>query len=356
MDTIRLGYVGCGFMAQKVHLPNFSSLPGCKVVALAEVREDLGRRVQKRFEIETCYRHHLEMAENSEIDAFAVSAHFAAQGEIAGDLLRTGRPVFMEKPMAVSVIQAEAILDAAKTPGARLMLGYMKRYDAGNELVKATLDQFRSSGEAGPIVYARAHGFCGDWICGLDTPMETSDEPMPEAETIRPAWLPEAYAGPYISYLQQYAHNVNLLRFFLDAGDRVRVRTVDLDEDGYTGIVSFDMDGVRGVLESGRLDHHRWDEHTQVYFQNGWVKTWAPPLLHKNLPAEVEIYRGGDEHSYTRPIPRDRWSWAYHREAEHFIACVRNGDPFRSSGEDTLTDVRLFEDIYRIFLEQQGVI
>ena len=45
MDTIRLGYVGCGFMAQKVHLPNFSSLPGCKVVALAEVREDLGRRV-----------------------------------------------------------------------------------------------------------------------------------------------------------------------------------------------------------------------------------------------------------------------------------------------------------------------
>ena len=49
------------------------------------------------------YRHHLEMTEDREIDAFAVSAAFGVQGEIAKDLLRTGRPVFMEKPMAVSV-------------------------------------------------------------------------------------------------------------------------------------------------------------------------------------------------------------------------------------------------------------
>ena len=33
---IRLGYVGCGFMAQNAHLPNFSSLPGCQLAALAE--------------------------------------------------------------------------------------------------------------------------------------------------------------------------------------------------------------------------------------------------------------------------------------------------------------------------------
>ena len=223
-------------------------------------------------------------------------------------------------------------------------------------MVKATLDQFRASDEVGSIIYARAHGFCGDWIGGLDTPMETSDEPTPEAEMIRPDWLPEEYIGPYLSYLQQFTHNVNLLRFFLDAGDRVQVRAVDLDEDGNTGIVSFDMDGVRGVLESGRLKYHRWEEHTQVYFENGWVKTWAPPLLHKNLPAEVEIYRGGDTHSYTRPIPEDRWSWSYQREVAHFIDCVRSGEPFRSSGEDTLTDVRLFEDIYRVFLEQKGVL
>jgi predicted dehydrogenase len=42
------------------------------------------------------------------------------------------------------------------------------------------------------------------------------------------------------------------------------------------------------------------------------------------------------------------------REAEHFIEGVRTGAPFRSSGEDTLADVRLFEEIYRIYLQQRG--
>ena len=73
----------------------------------------------------------------------------------------------------------------------------------------------------------------------------------------------------------------------------------------------------------------------------------------ENTPAEVEIYRAGEEQEITHPIPRPSWTWAYHREAEYFVANIRNDEPFRSSAEDTLTDVRLFEDIYRIFIEQQ---
>jgi len=356
MNPVKLGYVGSGFMAQTVHLPNFRAIPGCEVVALAEMRQDLGQRVQQQLNIQKYYRHHLDMADDPDIDAFAVSAAFAVQGEIAKDLLRTGRPVFMEKPMAISLTQAQEILAAAQTPGAKLMVAYMKRYDAGNELVKETLDQFRTSGELGPLTFVRAHGFCGDWICGMDTAIIHSDEPIPQTETTGPNWLPPEYLKPYLGYLQQYTHNINLLRFFLNTEDRVRVRAVDLDDDGYTGIVSFDMDGVRAVLESGSLKYHRFDEHTQIYFQDGWVKTWAPPLLHKNLPAEVEIYRGGDTHSTTRPLPKDRWSWSFRREAEHFIANVRSNEPFRSSGEDTLTDVRLFEDIYRTYLQHRGIL
>ena len=50
--TVRLGYVGCGFMAQKVHIPNLLSTPGCELVALAELRQELGRKVQASFAIE----------------------------------------------------------------------------------------------------------------------------------------------------------------------------------------------------------------------------------------------------------------------------------------------------------------
>ncbi len=356
MEPLKVGYVGCGFMAQKVHIPNLTMMPEVELVALAEVRSALGRKVQARFRIPRLYRDHLELAADPEIEAVCVSAAFDVQGEIARDLLLAGKHVFMEKPMAVSVAQAERILAAARAGGARLMVGYMKRYDAGNELVKEQIDQFRASGELGPITLVRNHGFCGDWTAGLDAPMDRSDEPMPQSTPQPPAWLPPEQFKPYLGFLQQYTHNINLMRWFTGAGDDVRVRHVDLDADGYTGITILEMGGVRCVLESGSLSYYRWDEHTQVYFRHGWIKTWAPPLLLRNAPAEVEIYRGGEAHSFTRPLPKARWSWSYRRELEHFVRQLRSGEPFRSSGEDTLTDVRLFEEIYRMHLAQRGLL
>jgi len=109
-------------------------------------------------------------------------------------------------------------------------------------------------------------------------------------------------------------------------------------------------------LETGRVSHYRWDEETQVYLQHGWIKTWAPPLLLKQVPAEVEIYRAGEEQVFARPIAQPAWSWSYKREAEHFIRGVQTGAPFLSSAEDTRTDVRLFEEIFRSYLEQRRVL
>lgn len=353
---IRLGYVGCGFMAQKVHLPNFASLPDCEIAALAEVRQGLGRKVQERFHIPTLYPDHRALADDPRIDAVAVSAHYSQQSEIARDCLLAGKDVFMEKPMAVSVEQAHRILDAERQSGKRLMVGHMKRYDAGNELFKETLDGFRESGELGDITYARNHGFGGDWVCGLDTPMDATDEPYPPVSAAKPDWLPDEYLNAYLGYLQQYCHNVNLLRWFLDAGDDVKIKAVDLDDNGYTGVVIFDMKGTRAVLETGGISHYRWDEHTQVYCRNGWLLTNAPPLLLKNVPAEVEVYRAGQTQQFSRPLPKDRWSWSYKREAEAFIRCLQTGEAFRTTAQDTATDVRIFEEIYRIWLTQKGAL
>lgn len=365
-DRVRLGYVGCGMMAQRVHLPNFASLPDCDLVALAEVRRDLGEKVRRRYDIPRLYPDHRGLLDDPNVDAVAVSAPFALQGQIARDCLAAGKHVFMEKPMAISRAQAEAIVSSGRPRGARLMIAYMKRFDPGNELVHDTIARWRASGELGPVVFARAHGFCGDWTAGIDLPaMETSDEPAPPSPTEEnlPPWLPNRWAQSYVGYLQQYTHNVNLLRFILDAGERVTVKHADLDPDGYTGLVVLDVAGVRATVETGRLRYHRWDEHTQVYFERGWVQTWAPPLLLRNAVAEVEIYRSdangapgdlggqGVQHTITRAIPEPRWSWAYKREAAHFVECLRSGAPFRSPGEDALTDVRLFEDIFRTWLQ-----
>jgi predicted dehydrogenase len=350
MAALGFGYVGCGFMAQGVHLPNFAAIPDLELVALAEIRPELGEKVQRRWGFRKLYRTHLELAQDPEVTAVGVSAAFGEQPQIARDLLRAGKHVFMEKPMALSVAQAEEMLESAQSGGGRLMVGYMKRYDAGNETAKRSIDELRAEAGIGPLFYARNHGFCGrDWTAGFDGQLETTDEPRPEPLPHRcPDWLPQSLHQPYVWYLQQYTHNVNLLRWFLGAGNEARVTAVNLDEDGYTGLVIFEMTGVRAVLESGSSSHHSWDENTQVFFRHACVTVTSPPLLLKNMPASVEIYRAGDTQQTCRPLPDPPYTWCYRREAEHFVDCLRTGEPFRSSGEDTLTDVRLFEDIYRM--------
>lgn len=354
-EPVRFAYIGCGFVAQSIHIPNFSALPGCRFVALAEPREDLAKIVAARYGIPKVYRTHEEVAADPEIEAVGVSAPYALQGRIAEDLVRAGKHVFMEKPMAVSTERARSIVSAVEASGKNLMVGYMKRYDTGNLLLKSQLDAWRASGDAGELIFARNHGFGGNWVYGQDPniPIESSSAPAPPAPDECPAWIPEKWREPYLGYLQQWTHNVNLLRFLLgDDGAKTKVVSVDLDRsDGMSGVVVLSINGTRAVVESAYTAFHAWEEHTQIYFKKGWLRTQAPGLMQKEIPATVEVYRAasGDAPAslsaeYAAP------GWSYREEAKHFLACVRSGERPRSSGQDTYHDVALFEDIYRAFL------
>jgi predicted dehydrogenase len=358
MGKLRLGYVGCGFMAQKVHIPNILSLEEeCELVAVAEVRKKLGEKVCKRYGIPALYRSHRELAQDPTVEAVAVSGHFANQGEIAADLLLSGKDVFMEKPMAVSVSQAQRILEAERLSGKRLMIGYMKHFDAGNLLAKRKIDEFRASGELGKVRYIRNSGFGGEWIGGLDTPFDTTDEPIPETVCPYPDWLPQEHYKGYINYIQQFTHNVNMLRWLLDAGENVKVISVTLDPaDHYTGVAVLEVAGVTAILESGWVEGHTWHEQTQVYFQGGWVRSESPTLLMRNDPARIEIYVGNQpDKGLSRMFPENGRTWPYKEEMRHFVDAIKNNKPLRTTARDALIDVRLLEEIYKKHVESAGV-
>ena len=352
---IRFAYVGCGFVGQTIHIPNFASLPECKFMALAEVRSELGREVAARFNIPKLYTSHEEIAADPEIEAVGVSGPYVMQGRVAEDLLRAGKHVFMEKPMAVSIKRAESMVSVVRNGPARLMVGYMKRYDSGNILLKKHLDAWRASGECGRIKLARNHGFGGNWVYASDPNVRfsTSSLPQPPVPNECPEWLPEKFQEPYLGFLQQWTHNVNLLRFFLgDDGGKTKLIDTFLDSDGMTGLTILEINGTRAVLESGYMKFHAWDEHTQIYFDGGWLKTAAPPLMQKNVPATVEIYRAGDGGNAPKLVQEFADpTWSYREEARQFLSCIRSGEAFPSSAEDTLNDVRIFEEIYRRYID-----
>jgi predicted dehydrogenase len=265
----------------------------------------------------------------------------------------------MEKPMAVSVSQGERILNAANQGNARLMVAFMKRFDPGNVLAMTTIRQWLRDGTKGRLLYARNHGFQGDWLNGLNPaePFTRSDEPIKafDAASVVPSWLPNSEIDNYLGYLQQYTHNLNLLRFLLEADQqpKTRIETVSLDPDGLTGVTVLNLSGIRCTLETATSKFHRWDEETQIYFEGGWIKLTAPRFFARSEFSTVEIYEAAPNPGSSYPVVRSEHDWNYRAEAAHFLTALQTGLPFTSSGEDALIDVWLNEQIYKKHLERR---
>jgi len=357
MKRLRIGYIGCGNLAQRVHIPNLvAARELCELTAIAEVRPRLGRAVAAQWRIPTVYRDHHELGADPAIDAVVLSGHWSTQGDIAADLLTAGKDVLMEKPMATSLVQAKRILAAAARSGRRLMVAYMKRYDAGNVLFKQTVDRLRASGELGRLRYVRNAAILGDWTAGLETPVIGTDEPYPPTVDHLPDWLSSQRRTGYMHFIQQYTHNINFLRWLLGTTPgSVQPRAVLLDPaDGLSGLTALDAAGTLVAMESGCIHHHQWNERTSCYFETGMVESSMFTLLLRNVPSTVEIYAKGaigDAATRTELFPADGRTWAYRTEIDHFLTCLHSGEAFRSPGEDALEDVRLLEDVYRRSVE-----
>ena len=65
---VRIGFVGVGNMGQCAHLKNYANLDICEVVAIAEIRESLRRKVAARYGIPNTYSTHEEMLQNEALD------------------------------------------------------------------------------------------------------------------------------------------------------------------------------------------------------------------------------------------------------------------------------------------------
>src|SRR5262249_30317970 len=97
-DGLDVGIIGCGYGAENLHLPVLASLPGLRVVALADVDAERLRRVGDRFSVHRRYHDYETLLRDAEVDAVAVCAPPAAHTDITLAVLDAGQHVLVEKP------------------------------------------------------------------------------------------------------------------------------------------------------------------------------------------------------------------------------------------------------------------
>lgn len=340
MSKVRIGFVGTGGMGQNAHLKNYVTVPDCEVVAIAEIRPRLGERVAAKYGIPKVYTDHNEMIEKENLDGLVASHYFARHPILIPELLKAGIPVFTEKPLASTIEGGEKIVQAVKDSGTWMMIGYHKRSDPATMYAKAEIERLKASGELGKQTYVRILMPAGDWVAGgFNDLLGTDEAPIAPMEMEPPSpSMDAATFEQYVSFVNYYIHQVNMMRYLLGEGYKV----VFADRSGKLLVVE-SASGITGILEmSPYVTTIDWQEQNLVAFEHGYVKVTLPAPLACNRPGSVEIMRdpGGGVTPETM-IPTLPWVHAMRQQAMNFVAAIKGEMPPMTTAEEALEDLRV---------------
>jgi inositol 2-dehydrogenase len=154
MKKIGIGVLGVGEMGKR-HAENLRRLvPGANLVAVADVAAARAKQVAEELEISKSFASLEAMLEDREIRAVLIAApdKFHAQSIIQA--ARAGKDILCEKPIALSMNDAYAALDAVAKAGVRLQIGFMRRYDPAHVAAMKRIE----AGEIGtPLIFKSVH-------------------------------------------------------------------------------------------------------------------------------------------------------------------------------------------------------
>ena len=302
--------MGSGYI-QEFHARAVVEHPSAQLVAVANWREQSATELAERYAIPRVVTDWNEIVEATDVDAAVVATPNALHGPQSVALLRAGKHVIVEKPMATSVTECDEMIDASRASGAFLMVAHCWRF---RDEVRAMRERV-ASGELGEVVKTRGYGAHATW--------------GPEGWFVDPAL---AGGGALVD---MGVHAIDTARFLLGdpspnrvcAAIGTRYGTYQVDDDGVLLITW--SNGTNSVVESGWWQPHvgGLEADTEVYGTKGYARIWDPAP-----PSE-------DYKHDTQPM--------YSAQMTEFLDAIAKGRQPRPSGEDGRVVMQVVEDAYR---------
>ena len=316
--TIRVGVIGAGYWGPNI-IRNLYEVPGAEAVAVADLSQERLDAIHKRFpslRVTTNYR---ELLDDPTIDAICIVTPVKTHRKLAEEAFAAGKHVFVEKPLAQSVSDAEAIVRAGDRAGKTLMVGHTFVYNPAVEHVKGILD----AGGIGNVHYLDSqrvnlglHQFDTNVLWDLG----------PHDVSIALYWLdeePEWVQCSGACFVQSNIEDVVFLMIGFPSGAIAHAHL------SWLAPSKLRTTTVIGSQKMVIYDDNQSVEKVKIYDQ-GVDKLEIDELRRS--------YRAGDIHS-----PRIAMTEALQVEMRHFIECVRDGKKPRSDGEAGLMVVRVLE-------------
>ncbi len=148
---LKVGWIGTGGIAgsQARHL--LEERDDVEIVAGCDISEDALKRFAEKFEVKHTFQDFHEMVQLDDLDAVSVCTPNFMHKEPTVAALEAGKHVMVEKPMAMSAAEAQAMVDAAEKSDATLVMGFQYRLSPGAQMLK----RYEREGQIGKVMFAR---------------------------------------------------------------------------------------------------------------------------------------------------------------------------------------------------------
>jgi predicted dehydrogenase len=145
MDIVRFGIIGVGGMGNG-HARYMPQIPEARLTAVCDVAPEALQAAMDNYEVPG-FASHTALLDSGLVDAVLIATPHYFHPPIAIDAMRKGIHVISEKPMAVTVSAADAMVQAARETGVVFAVMFQQRALPASQAAKALVDQ----GRLGPL-------------------------------------------------------------------------------------------------------------------------------------------------------------------------------------------------------------
>ena len=127
-SPVRIGIIGCGRATQTLHLPALRFVPEAEVVALSDPDADALTAAAQLANVSNCEADYRSVLDMPSVEAVAICAPTQFHAKIARDALDAGKHLFVEKPLALTLEDCDALIEKAAGLPLKVMLGFNTRW------------------------------------------------------------------------------------------------------------------------------------------------------------------------------------------------------------------------------------
>jgi predicted dehydrogenase len=362
MHRIRIGIIGCGTIAQIMHLPFLHELRDYfQIVAICDLSAKLIDYIGDKFGISARYTDYRELLARQDIDAVAILTIDHLQ--VALEAIHAGKHVFVEKPLAHNLEQADQIIEAASRHRVLLMVGYMKRYDPGFGRAMNYFKEMRNDAQLIRIhvLGAAREGKYPLQADGIYTVKEYDDVPTSVLNGLGRQvtdGLCQAIDSDDPVLLQAYrnlllvcCHDSNIMRAAFGEPECVLFTNVYRQGHGIISVLQYPNESrciweVGGWL--GPEGRRWWDESISAYGTHRTVTVVFPNTYLKYVPTMIYVSHS-DREAVVKSEILTSYEEAFRREWLHFYDCVVNENEPLTNAKDARAYIALAIEMVKFF-------